>query len=114
MQMLRSKLTDRTFPVIQAILKEHPQYYESIKEALLDHFHGDKNVDLYLKKLKKAKRKPSEKKFIEGLDFKLQAKVKYKEFRDFNELVAATRVYASRLEAFETDRGVCLTYSRLK
>ncbi|KZS10356.1 Uncharacterized protein APZ42_025183 [Daphnia magna] len=38
-------------------------------------------------------------KFIGGLDSKLQAKVKYKEFKDFNELVAATRVYALRLEA---------------
>ncbi|KZR97685.1 Uncharacterized protein APZ42_007299, partial [Daphnia magna] len=102
---------------------------------LLDHFHGDENVDLYLQKFNKAKRMPSEKvvdytlriqeifkrayplghseksfavilmqKFIEGLDSKLQTKVKYKEFKDFNELVAATRVYALRLEALETDR----------
>ncbi|KZR95667.1 Uncharacterized protein APZ42_010470, partial [Daphnia magna] len=28
---------------------------------LLDHFHGDENVDLYLKKFNKAKRKPGEK-----------------------------------------------------
>ncbi|KAK4031072.1 hypothetical protein OUZ56_024596 [Daphnia magna] len=134
-QMLRAKLTDRAFSVIQAILKEHTHNYESIKEALLDHFHGDENVDLYLQKFNKAKRKPGEKvvdyalriqeifkraypvghseksfavilmqKFIEGLDFKLQTKVKYKEFKDFNELVAATRVYALRLEALETDR----------
>ncbi|KAK4013567.1 hypothetical protein OUZ56_026121 [Daphnia magna] len=134
-QMLRAKLTDRAFSVIQAILKEHPHDYESIKEALLDHFHGDENVDLYLQKFNKAKRKPGEKvvdyalriqeifkraypvghseksfavilmqKFIEGLDSKLQTKVKYKEFKDFNELVAATRVYALRLEALETDR----------
>ncbi|KZS07328.1 Uncharacterized protein APZ42_028973 [Daphnia magna] len=109
--------------------------YESIKEALLDHFHGDENVDLYLQKFNKVKRKPGEKvvdyalrqqeifkrsypaghseksfavilmqKFIEELDSKLQAKVKYKEFKDFNELVAATRVYVLRLEALETDR----------
>ncbi|KAK4024992.1 hypothetical protein OUZ56_010490 [Daphnia magna] len=134
-QMLRAKLTDRAFSVIQAILKEHPHNYESIKEALLDHFHGDENVDLYLQKFNKAKRKPGEKvvdyalriqeifkraypvghseksfavilmqKFIEGLDSKLQTKIKYKEFKDFNELVAATRVYALRLEALETDR----------
>ncbi|XP_045023720.1 uncharacterized protein LOC123468122, partial [Daphnia magna] len=134
-QMLRAKLTDRAFSVIQAILKEHPHDYESIKEALLDHFHGDENVDLYFQKFNKAKRKPGEKvvdyalriqeifkraypvghseksfavilmqKFIEGLDSKLQTKVKYKEFKDFNELVAATRVYALRLEALETDR----------
>ncbi|KAK4017789.1 hypothetical protein OUZ56_033595 [Daphnia magna] len=44
-QMLRAKLTDRAFSVIQAILKEHLHDYESIKEALLYHFHGDENVD---------------------------------------------------------------------
>ncbi|KZR96301.1 Uncharacterized protein APZ42_009442, partial [Daphnia magna] len=102
---------------------------------LLDHFHGDENADLYLKKFNKAKRKPGEKivdyahrlqeifkraypigygeksftviliqKFIEGLDSKLLSKVKYKEFKDFNDLVASTRVYALRLEALETDR----------
>ncbi|KAK4013255.1 hypothetical protein OUZ56_025489 [Daphnia magna] len=32
------------------------------------------------------------------------SKVKYKEFKDFNDLVASTRVYALRLEALETDR----------
>ncbi|KAK4013777.1 hypothetical protein OUZ56_026330 [Daphnia magna] len=86
-QMLRAKLTDR------AILKDQPHDYDSIKEALFDHFHGDENVDLYLKKFNKAKRKPGEKvvdydlqlqeifkraypKFIEELDSKLQAKVK--------------------------------------
>ncbi|KAK4024622.1 hypothetical protein OUZ56_010045 [Daphnia magna] len=63
--MLRAKLTDRAFSVIQAILKDQPHDYDSIKETLLDHFH---------------------------------------DFRDFNELVASTRVYASRLEALETDR----------
>ncbi|KAK4013423.1 hypothetical protein OUZ56_025977 [Daphnia magna] len=134
-QMLRAKLTDRAFSVIQAILKDLPHDYESVKEALLDHFHGDENVDLYLKKFNKAKRKPGEKivdyalrlqeifkraypvahseksfaiilmqKFIEGLDPKLQTKVKYKDFKDFGELVTSTRKYASRLEALETDR----------
>ncbi|KAK4027292.1 hypothetical protein OUZ56_016303 [Daphnia magna] len=134
-QMLRAKFTDRAFSVIQAILKENPDDYASIKESLLDHFHGDENADLYLKKFNKAKRKPGEKivdyahrlqeifkraypmgygeksftviliqKFIEGLDSKLQSKVKYKEFKDFNDLVASTRVYALRLEALETDR----------
>ncbi|KZR98270.1 Uncharacterized protein APZ42_006384, partial [Daphnia magna] len=43
-------------------------------------------------------------KFIEGLDPKLQTKVKYKDFKDFGELVTSTRKYASRLEALETDR----------
>ncbi|KAK4007173.1 hypothetical protein OUZ56_012335 [Daphnia magna] len=126
---------DRAFSVIQAILKEHPLDYETIKQALLDHFHGDENIDLCLQKFNKAKRKLGEKdvdyalrlqeifiraypvsyseksfavilmqKFIEGLDSKLHAKVKYKKFKDFNELVAATRVYALRLEALETDR----------
>ncbi|KAK4012345.1 hypothetical protein OUZ56_021445 [Daphnia magna] len=134
-QMLRAKLTDRAFSAIQAILKDLPHDYDSVKEALLDHFHGDENVDLYLKKFNKAKLKPGEKivdyalrlqeifkraypvahseksfaiilmqKFIEGLDSKLQTKVKYKDFKDFGELVTSTRTYASRLEALETDR----------
>ncbi|KZS06792.1 Uncharacterized protein APZ42_029632 [Daphnia magna] len=110
-QMLRAKLTDRAFSIIQAVLKDHPHDYDSIKEALLDYFHGDDNVDLYLKKFNKAKRKPSKKvvdyalrlqeifrcaypvvhskksftiilmqKFMERLDSKLQAKVKYEDF----------------------------------
>ncbi|KZR96616.1 Uncharacterized protein APZ42_008948 [Daphnia magna] len=59
--MLRAKFTDRAFSVIQAILKENPDDYASIKESLLDHFHGDENADLYLKKFNKTKRKPGEK-----------------------------------------------------
>ncbi|KAI9554949.1 hypothetical protein GHT06_020230 [Daphnia sinensis] len=43
-------------------------------------------------------------KFIEGLDSKLQSKVKYKKFDDFNELVSSTRTYAIRLESLETDQ----------
>ncbi|KAK4030847.1 hypothetical protein OUZ56_024234 [Daphnia magna] len=39
-----------------------------------------------------------------GLDSILQAKDKYPEFREFNELVALTRVDASRLETLETDQ----------
>ncbi|XP_045032623.1 uncharacterized protein LOC123474473 [Daphnia magna] len=107
-QMLRAKLTDRAFSVIQAILKEHPHDYESIKEALLDHFHGDEN-EIFKRAYPVGHSEKSfavilMQKFIEGLDSKLQTKVKYKEFKDFNELVAATRVYALRLEALETDR----------
>lgn len=34
----------------------------------------------------------------------MQAKDKYPEFREFNELVALTRVDASRLETLETDQ----------
>lgn len=64
--MLRAKLTDRALSVIQAILKEHPRYYESIKKALLDHFHGD--ADLPLQKLTKANRKPGKK----NLDYALR------------------------------------------
>ena len=43
-------------------------------------------------------------KFIEGLDSNLQFKVKYKEFKTYNELVAATRVYALRMEATDKDQ----------
>ncbi|KZS19683.1 Uncharacterized protein APZ42_013855 [Daphnia magna] len=134
-QMLRAKLTERAFSIIHAILKDLPHDYDSVKEALLDHFYGDENVYLYLKKFYKAKRTPGEnivdyalrlqeifrsaypvghseksfaiilmQKFVEGLDPKLQAKVKYNEFKDFGELVTLTRTYASRQEALETDR----------
>ncbi|KZS08150.1 Uncharacterized protein APZ42_027948 [Daphnia magna] len=48
-------------------------------------------------------------KLIEGLDSKLQSKVKYKEFKDFNDLVVSTRVYALQLEALETDRKELVT-----
>ncbi|KAK4017604.1 hypothetical protein OUZ56_033238 [Daphnia magna] len=42
---------------------------------------------------------------------KLQAEVKYKEFKDFIELVAATRLYAPRIEALETDREKTVVHS---
>ncbi|KZS08408.1 Uncharacterized protein APZ42_027611 [Daphnia magna] len=51
-------------------------------------------------------------KFIEELDAKLQAKVKYKEFKDFNELVAATRVYALRLEKFLSHNHLILVWDK--
>ncbi|EFX63115.1 hypothetical protein DAPPUDRAFT_335917, partial [Daphnia pulex] len=43
-------------------------------------------------------------KFIDGIDEKLQMKVKYKEFRTFDELVAATRKYSVRMEAIESNK----------
>lgn len=60
-QTPNAKLTDRAFFVIQAILKDYPHDYDSVKEALLNNFHGDENVDVHLKKFNKAKRKPGEK-----------------------------------------------------
>ncbi|KAK4024938.1 hypothetical protein OUZ56_010430 [Daphnia magna] len=39
-----------------------------------------------------------------SLIYSPHSKVKYKEFQDFNDLVAPTRVYVLRLEALETDR----------
>ncbi|KAK4007590.1 hypothetical protein OUZ56_012745 [Daphnia magna] len=107
--------------VTQDILKENPDDYASIKESLLDHFHakrksGEKIVD-YAHRLQEIFKRAypmgyGEKSFtviliqklIEGLDSKLQSKVKYKEFKDFNDLVVSTRVYALQLEALETDR----------
>ena len=41
-------------------------------------------------------------KFIDGLDEKLQMKVKYKEFGTLDDLVAATRKYSVRKEAIES------------
>ncbi|EFX64363.1 hypothetical protein DAPPUDRAFT_118253 [Daphnia pulex] len=43
-------------------------------------------------------------KLIDGIDEKLQMKVKYKEFRTFDELVAATRKYSVSMEAFESNK----------
>jgi hypothetical protein len=40
-------------------------------------------------------------KFIDGLDEKLQIKVKYKAFKTFDELVAEARKYSVRFEAIE-------------
>ncbi|KZS07453.1 Uncharacterized protein APZ42_028818 [Daphnia magna] len=108
------ELTDRAFFVIQAILKDYPHDYDSVKEALLNNFHGDENVDVHLKKFNKAKRKPGEKivdyalrlqaifkrvysachfeksfaiiliqKFIEGLDYRLEALEADREKQEF-------------------------------
>nr|CAH0104259.1 unnamed protein product [Daphnia galeata] len=43
-------------------------------------------------------------KFIDGLDLKLQMKVKYKTFQKFDELVSETRKYSVRLEAIEGNK----------
>jgi hypothetical protein len=43
-------------------------------------------------------------KFIEGLDEKLQLKVKYKDYDTFDELVGATRKYSTRMEPVENSR----------
>ena len=132
---LRGKLTDKAHKVFKYIVDNNPNEYDTIREKLLDHFHGDETVEKYVKKFKKAHRKPGEKiydyairlqeifkhaypdshaensfkvilkqKFIEGLDEKLQFKVKYKNYDTFDELVAATRKYLARMEAVENTR----------
>ncbi len=58
---LQGKLTDKAHKVIKYIVANHPNDYDSIREKLIDHFHGDKTVEKYLKKFKKAHRKPGEK-----------------------------------------------------
>ncbi|KAI9551038.1 hypothetical protein GHT06_011464 [Daphnia sinensis] len=117
-QMLRAKLTYRAFSVIQSICKTYPHNYVTIREAPLDHFHGmrirklgEKIVDYALRLQEIFKRAYPvgntersfavilKQKFIDGLDSKLQSKEKYKDFRTFNDLVAATRVYTLRLES---------------
>jgi hypothetical protein len=45
-------------------------------------------------------------KFIDGLDEKLQIKVKYKEFKTFDELFAEARKYSIRLETIEGSKGI--------
>nr|CAH0109646.1 unnamed protein product [Daphnia galeata] len=132
---LRGKLTDKAHKVFKYIVDNNPNEYDTIREKLLDHFHGDETVEKYKKKIEKAHRKPGEKiydyairlqeifkhaypdshaedsfkvilkeKFIEGLDEKLQFKVKYKDYDTFDELVAATRKYLARMEAVENTR----------
>ena len=121
--------------IMKYILNSGDDSYKSIRERLLDHFHGDETKEKSLKKLKKAVRKPGEKvydfairlkeifqrtypknyeedsfqiilqeRFIDGLDEKLQKKVKYKEFETFDDLVSATRKYSVRMEAIESHR----------
>ncbi|EFX75207.1 hypothetical protein DAPPUDRAFT_323389 [Daphnia pulex] len=132
---LYKKMTDKAHRTMKYILHSGNDRFETIKEKLLDHFHGDETTEKSLKKFKKAKRKPGEKiydfairlkelfryaypknyeedsfqiilkeKFIDGIDEKLQMKVKYKEFRTFDELVAATRKYSVRMEAIESNK----------
>jgi hypothetical protein len=132
---LRGKLTDKAHKVIKYIIDNNPNEYDTIREKILDHFHGDETVEKYMKKYKKAHRKPGEKiydyairlqeifkhaypdshaedsfkvilkeKFIEGLDEKLQFKVKYKDYNTFDDLVAAARKYLARMEAVENTR----------
>ncbi len=43
-------------------------------------------------------------KFIEGLDEKLQLKIKYKDYDTFDDLVGATRKYLTRMEPVENSR----------
>ncbi len=45
-------------------------------------------------------------KFIDGLDEKLQIKLKYKAFKTFDELVAEARKYSIRLETIEGSKGI--------
>ena len=58
---LRGKLTDKAHKVIKYIVDNNPNEYDTIREKLSDHFHGDETVEKYKKKLKKAHRKPGEK-----------------------------------------------------
>ena len=133
---LYKKMTDRAQKVMKYILESGADEYDSVKEKLMDHFHGDETAEKYLKKFKKASKKPGEKiydfairlkeifkyaypdaymqdsfqiilqqKFIDGLDEKLQMKVKYKTFQTFDELVSETRKYSVRLEAMEGNKG---------
>ena len=54
--------------------------------------HGDETFEVILKE-----------KFIDGLDEKLQMKVKYKQYENFDDLVAAARKYSTRIEGLNSD-----------
>ena len=132
---LYKKMSEKAQRIMKYILNSGDDSYKSIRERLLDHFHGDETKEKSLKKLKKAVRKPGEKvydfairlkeifqrtypknyeedsfqiilqeRFIDGLDEKLQKKVKYKEFETFDDLVSATRKYSVRMEEIESHR----------
>ena len=47
---LRGKLTDKAHKVIKYIIDNNPNEYDTIREKLLDHFHGDETVEKYVKK----------------------------------------------------------------
>jgi acylphosphatase len=134
---LYKKMTDRAQKVTKYVLESGADEYATVKDRLIDHFHGDETAEKYLKKFKKASRKPGEKiydfairlkeifkyaypdaytqdsfqiilqqKFIDGLDEKLQMKVKYKAFKTFDELVSEARKYSIRLETIEGSKGI--------
>jgi hypothetical protein len=127
---LYKKMSEKAQRIMKYILSSGDDSYKSIRERLLDHFHGDETREKSLKKFKKAVRKPGEKvydfairlrelfqrtypknheedsfqlilreKFVEGLDEKLQERVKYKKFETFDDLISATRKYSARMEA---------------
>ena len=54
-------MTDRAQKVIKYILESGADEYDSVKEKLMDHFHGDETAEKYMKKFKKASKKPGEK-----------------------------------------------------
>jgi hypothetical protein len=47
---LRGKLTDKAHKVIKYIVDNNPNEYDTIREKLSDHFHGDETVEKYVKK----------------------------------------------------------------
>nr|CAH0108952.1 unnamed protein product [Daphnia galeata] len=109
---LRGKLTDKAHKVFKYIVDNNPNEYDTIREKLLDHFHGDETVEKYEifkhaypdSHAENSFKVILKQKFIEGLDEKLQFKVKYKDYDTFDELVAATRKYLARMEAVENTR----------
>jgi hypothetical protein len=48
---LRGKLTDKAHKVFKYIVDNNPNEYDTIREKLLDHFHGDETVEKYKKKI---------------------------------------------------------------
>ena len=120
---LYKKMSEKAQRIMKYILSNGDDSYKSIRERLLDHFHGDETREKSLKKFKKAVRKPGEKvydfairlrelfqrtypknqeedsfqmilreRFVDGLDEKIQIKVKYKKFETFDDLISLTRI----------------------
>jgi hypothetical protein len=120
--------------MLQNILDSVTKDYQEMKKLLHERFHGNENQDYFQAQLEEIERQPGEnkiaygfrlknifehgypkaeeatrlqmlrQKFLSGLDLKLKNKVRYKEFKDYEELVRETVKYTRRLEA-EKEEG---------
>jgi hypothetical protein len=67
---LYKKMSEKAQRIMKYILSSGDDSYKSIRERLLDHFHGDETREKSLKKFKKAVRKPGEKVYDFAIRFR--------------------------------------------